>query len=133
MKKALFIVLMFALTAMSFISCDSKVDNSITFRNSSSSDAKINFRAKEYDVASGTELILKELPKGIYPYETLFTIPQGFTSPSIEGQVAGDFTLRAGTNYLMLFTSGYTDSTDYTIYVSLTTSDDQTPPETTGP
>jgi hypothetical protein len=130
--KQIFIYFSLILLSITLLSCSDGVDNSITFQNQASNDVFINFRGSKIDVPSGPSVVLKEIDKGEYQYETVYEIPAGATSSSIEGEASGTFVMDAGTKILVIYTSTFIEGT-YTIYTSITTSDDQTPPDPIGP
>ena len=103
--------------------CASNVENKITFRNIASNKVYINFRASIIEVNAGATTVLTELPKGTYAYETTYEVPAGATSYKTEGAVSGQFTLKAGTKILVVYSSSYSDGV-YTLGASVTTSDD---------
>jgi hypothetical protein len=121
--KVIFSLLIFL--SVAFLSCSDSVNNSITFQNLARNDVHVNFRGSRVDVPNGSIVTLKEIDKGEFQYETIYDIPTGATSSSVEGAGAGTFIMDAGTKILVIYTSTFIDSA-YTLYISITTSEDQT-------
>ena len=130
--KQTFIYFSLILLSITLLSCSDGVDNSITFQNLASNDVFVNFRGSKIDVPNGSTIILKEIDKGEYEYETNYESPVGTTSSSAEGETSGTFVIDAGTNILVIYSSTFIEGT-YIIYASVTTSDDQTPGEDPNP
>jgi len=123
--KQTFIYFSLVILSVTLLSCSDGVDNSISFQNMASNDVFVNFRGSKIDVPNGSTVILKEIDKGEYEYETIYEIPAGTTSSSAEGDASGTFVIDAGTNILVIYSSTFIEGT-YTIFASVTTSDDQT-------
>ena len=111
--------------SVGFISCSDTVDNSVTFQNLASNDVYVNFRGSKVEVPSGATVTLKEIDRGEFQYETIYEIPAGTTSSSVEGEGAGTIIMDAGIKVLVIYTSTFIENA-YTLYVSVTTSADQT-------
>ena len=111
--------------SVGFISCSDTVDNSVTFQNLASNDVYVNFRGSRVEVPSGATVTLKEIDRGEFQYETIYEIPAGTTSSSVEGEGAGTVIMDAGIKVLVIYTSTFIENA-YTLYVSVTTSADQT-------
>jgi len=124
--------LSFALLAFILLNCSEGALNSITFKNMASNDVFINFRGSQVDVPSGSTVVLEDIDRGEFEYETIYEIPAGTTSSSVEGEGAGTIIMDAGTDVLVIFTSTYIDFA-YTLYVSVTSSEDQTEEEDPNP
>lgn len=113
------------LLSVGFLSCSDTVDNSITFQNMASNNVYVNFRGSRVEVPNGSTVTLKEIDKGEFEYETIYEIPAGTTGSSVEGEGAGTIIMDAGIKVLVLYTSTFIEG-EYTLYVSVTTSADQT-------
>ena len=113
------------LLSVVFLSCSDSVNNSVTFQNLASNNVYVNFRGSKVDVPSGSIVTLKDIDKGEFQYETIYEIPAGATGSSVEGEGAGTIIMDAGTKVLVIYTSTFIDS-EYTLFVSITTSEDQT-------
>ena len=111
--------------SVGFISCSDTVNNSVTFQNLASNDVYVNFRGSRVEVPSGSTVTLKEIDRGEFQYETIYEIPAGTTSSSVEGEGAGTIIMDAGIKVLVIYTSTFIENA-YTLYVSVTTSADQT-------
>jgi len=107
----------------------------------SQSQLTINFRGNHYDVPSGSFVNgewmpavynIKEIPKGIYQYTTVYGIPAGANTSSAEGDLAGEIEFREGTTALIIYSSALTDSA-YTIFATLTTDTDLSEENPTSP
>ncbi len=131
-KFVFFISLLFL--ALLNISCSSSVENWIKFQNMASNDVYVNFRANLIQVKSGDTVILSEIAKGTYDYETIYEIPAGATTSGTQGETAGEFVIKAGTKVLVVYTSTFIEG-NYTLYASVTTSEDidDTDPNPIGP
>jgi hypothetical protein len=115
--------LLLAIMSISLLSCSEGPINKITFQNLAAGDVYVNFKGSQIEVPSQTSVVLEDIDKGEYEYETVFSIPYGTTSFSSEGDISGTFIFRAGTKILVMYTSVLTDGV-YTIYASVTVSDD---------
>jgi len=113
------------LLSVTFLSCSDSVNNSVTFQNLASNNVYVNFRGSKVDVPSGSTVTLKDIDKGEFQYETIYEIPAGATSSSVEGEGTGTIIMDAGTKVLVLYTSTFVESA-YTLFISITTSEDQT-------
>jgi len=113
------------LLSVGFLSCSDTVDNSITFQNMASNNVYVNFRGSRVEVPNGSTITLNEIDKGEFEYETIYEIPAGTTGSSVEGEGAGTIIMDAGIKVLVLYTSTFIEG-EYTLYVSVTTSADQT-------
>ena len=111
--------------SIGFFSCSDTVDNSITFQNLASKDVYVNFRGSRVEVPNGSTVTLKEIDRGEFEYETIYEIPAGTTGSSVEGEGAGTIIMDAGIKVLVIYTSTFIEG-EYTLYVSVTTSADQT-------
>lgn len=117
-------ILLIIMSIMSILpGCASNVGNKITFQNVASNKVYINFRASVIEVNPGATTVLTELPKGTYAYETTYEVPAGATSYRAEGAVSGEFTLKAGTKILVIYSSSFSDGV-YILGASVSTSDD---------
>ena len=118
--------------SVGFLSCSDTVDNSVTFQNIASNNVYVNFRGSRVEVPSGSTVTLTEIDKGEFEYETIYEIPAGTTSSSVEGEGAGTIIMDAGIKVLFIYTSTFIENA-YTLYVSVTTSEDQTVVEDPNP
>jgi hypothetical protein len=127
-------IIFFSLIVLSagFFSCSDTVDNRITFQNLASNDVYVNFRGSRVEVPNGSTVTLTEIDKGEYEYETIYEIPAGTTGSTVEGEGAGTIIMDAGIKVLVIYTSTFIEG-DYTLYVSVTTSADQTVEEDPNP
>jgi hypothetical protein len=123
MKKLSILLLFTVLFLPLLTNCSSTVENSLKIQNLASNDVFLNFRASLIQVKSGEIVELKELPKGTYDYETVYEIPSGATSSTVEGEVTGEFIVKAGTKILIVYTSTFIEN-NYTLFASVTSSDD---------
>lgn len=131
-KKLKFLIAFLALVSLSFLSCsDAFEDNEFTIDNRSGGTLKINFRAEELTILDGGKLVLSELPTGTYSYITIFQAPQNVTVQT-EGPVSGDISFNVGTKALLVFVSNVDEET-YTLFASLTISDNLNGPGITDP
>ena len=111
--------------SIGFFSCSDTVDNSITFQNLASNDVYVNFRGSRVEVPNGSTVTLKEIDRGEFQYETIYEIPAGSTGSSVVGDGGGAIIMDAGIKVLVIYTSTFIEG-EYTLYVSVTTSADQT-------
>jgi hypothetical protein len=84
------------------------------------------------EVPNGSTVTLKEIDRGEFEYETIYEIPAGTTGSSVEGEGAGTIVMDAGIKVLVIYTSTFIEG-EYTLYVSVTTSADQTVEEDPNP
>ncbi|MBZ0199889.1 MAG: hypothetical protein K8H86_08475 [Ignavibacteriaceae bacterium] len=129
MIKHLFIICSSLFLIFISTGCSSSVDNSIKFKNFASGDIYINFRGELISVASGKTVEIKDVTKGTYNYSTTYEVPANTQSSSVQGDVSGNIIIKAGTKILIVYSSTFVDGT-YTIYATISSSDDQT--NTTG-
>lgn len=122
----------FVVLAFLLLNCSEGPLNSVTFKNMASNDVFVNFKGSQVDVPSGSTVVLEEIDRGEFEYETIYEIPGNATSSSVEGEGAGTIIMDAGTDVLVIFTSTFIDQI-YTLYVSVTTSEDQTVEEDPNP
>jgi hypothetical protein len=113
------------LLSVVMLSCSEGVDNSISFQNLASNAVFVNFKGSKVDVPSQATVVLKDIDRGEFEYETIYEIPAGTTSSTVEGEGAGTITMDAGVDVLVIYTSTFIDGS-YTLYVSVTTSEDLT-------
>lgn len=132
MKKQIVILLsLVILSVISFTSCEPFIENKITARNLAAAEVKLNIRGQLYSIPAGETLILNDFKKGSFEYETIYSVPAGATEFVAEGDVAGEMVLNAGTEVLIVYTSTLIDET-YTIYGSMTSTDDINRPDPFG-
>jgi hypothetical protein len=123
MKNKYFTAHFFFVLLISLASCSSKVDNSITFKNMSSSTLYVNFRGEVITISEGETKIVKEIPKGTYEYSTTYSVPPSTISSGTQGAVSGQVILKAGTKILVLYSSNFVNGV-YTLYATISNSDD---------
>jgi len=129
MKKNLIILFsLVVISVLNFTSCEPFIENKITIRNLAAAPVELNIRAKLYEILPGEDLVLSDYKKGTFEYETIYAVPFGTTSFAAEGDVAGEMVLNAGTEVLLVYTSTFVDQA-YTIYGSMTSSDDINRPD----
>ncbi len=132
MKKNIIITTALFLFAIILTSCNSDLKNKFTFKNYSAGTVQINFRGNLYPVNAGTTFSITDIPKGTYTYATTYQIPPGTLSSSAEGDVSGSVIFAASTNILVVYSSTFNDGA-YTIYATISNSDDQTVTTGTAP
>jgi hypothetical protein len=124
MKHILISFLLIPLSLTLLISCSDGPINKITLQNIAAGDVYLNFRGTQVNVPSGQTIELQDIDKGEYEYETVFSIPAGATSFNSEGEMTGTLILNAGTEILIIYSSVFGEEGSYTIYASVTSSDD---------
>jgi hypothetical protein len=125
MKKWFFLTPLFLLTIFSYTGCTSSVGTQITFRNLASNAVYVNFRANVITVPAGQTVLIKDVPKGMFDYNTTYEVPANSTASAAQGDVSGTVTIAgAGTKILILYSSTFVDGT-YTIYATYSTNEDQ--------
>ncbi len=132
MKHILFSFLLIILS-LTLVNCSDGPINNITFQNKAAGDVIVSFRGETIDVSSGQVAELKDIDKGEFEYETTYNLPSNATSSSAEGEMSGTFVLKAGTKILVIYSSVLSAEGVYTIYASVTTSDDLTEGEDPNP
>lgn len=124
MKKQIVILLsIVVLSVISFTSCEPFLVNKIIVRNLAADEVQINLRAKTYKIPSGETLVLNDLKKGTFQYNSTYSIPAGVTETETEGEFEGEVVLNAGTEILFIYRSSLLDN-KYKIYIYKTSSDD---------
>lgn len=122
MKKFLTLIT-FSLIIMTILSgCSDTVNNTFTFKNFATNKVFVNFRAKSIEVDPGETIVLSNIDRGKYLYETTFEVPANAISYTAEGAVSGDVTLSAGTKILIIYTSTLVDDA-YTLSATISTSE----------
>ena len=132
MKNWLLGAVVVFLFAFSFISCSSSISNNITFNNQTQGDLYINFRGQIVTVPAGQTSKVGKIPQGTYDYATTFSVPASATSASSQGNLTGTFKVTADTKILLYYTSTLISGA-YTVYVTISNSDNQSTGTTTGP
>ena len=122
-KQLLVLFTLVVISIISFTGCEPFIENKITVQNQASGDVRFIIAGKTYDVASNSSLVLPDFKKGTFIYETVYQVPFGIADASAEGDVAGNMVLNSGTEILLKYTS-IVDSSKYTIYGILSSSDD---------
>jgi hypothetical protein len=115
--------LLLAILFISISSCSDGPINKITLQNLADGNVYLNFRGTQTLVPSGSTIELQDIDKGEYEYETVYEIPVGATAFSAEGEMSGSFILGAGTKILVIYSSVFDEEGSYTIYASVTSSD----------
>lgn len=124
MKKQLIVLFtLAAIVLITFNSCEPFIENKITAKNLAAAGVVLNLRGQDYNIPAGETLVLNDFKKGSFAYSTIYQIPFGVTTASTSGDVSGQMNLLAGTEVLLVYTS-VVDSAKYTLYGTLTTSDD---------
>jgi hypothetical protein len=123
--KHILISFLLIILSLTILSCSDGPINKITLQNIADGDVYLNFRGTQTLVPSGSTIELQDIDNGEYEYETIYEIPVGATAFSAEGEMSGSFILKAGTNVLVIYSSVFDEEGTYTIYASVTTSDDQ--------
>lgn len=131
MKKQIFIL--FALVVISviaFTSCEPFIENKIIIKNETDTQITLNIRAKLHDVSPHETLILNDFKKGVFEYETVYTVPDYALTAGIEGDFAGELLLNAGTEIIIYYDDSFdSESGAYSIFASMTSSDDINRPD----
>ena len=122
MKKVLLIISSVLLLLMAY-ACQPSDATEFTFRNIASNAVYVNFRAELITVQAGETVVLKDVPRGTFAYETTYQIPEGATSSTTVGPVSGTVEFQAGTKALIIYSSTFIEGT-YTIGATLTTNND---------
>jgi hypothetical protein len=125
LKKQIILTAVLLLFALAFTSCTSDLNNKFTFKNYSAGKVLINFRSDLYSVDPGATFSVTDIPKGTYTYATTYTLPAGATASSAVGDVSGSVVFAASTRILVVYSSTLNDGA-YTIYATISNSDDQT-------
>ena len=121
--KQKIIYLLLLILSIGLLSCSDGPINKITIQNLADGDVYLNFRGSQIEILSQSTVVLQDINKGEYEYETVFSLPYGITDFGSQGDMTGTFVLRAGTKISVIYTSVIKEGT-YTIYASVTTSDD---------
>lgn len=138
MKKQIFIFFTLAIVSLiSFTSCEPFIENKITVKNLAEADIHLNIRGQVYDVSgNGGQIIISDFKKGTFEFETIYDLPAYPISQfTAEGDVSGQLVLNAGTEILLIYsstTTGEADQLTYTVYGSMTSSDDINRPDPFG-
>jgi hypothetical protein len=130
MKYRLPLFISIILTFIFINGCSGKINNSVTFRNLALGTVYINFRGEAILVTSGNSVIVQEIPKGTYNYNTTYSLPVGSIGGSLQGDYKGTLIITAGTKITILYSSTLINGI-YIIYATVSSSDDQS--ATTGP
>ncbi len=125
MKKQIVIAAVLFLFALTLTSCTSDLKNRFKFENHSSGKVSINFRGDLYSVDAGATFSITDIPKGTYSYATTYQLPAGTITSAAEGDVAGSVVFETSTRILVIYSSTFNEGA-YTIYATISSSDDQT-------
>jgi hypothetical protein len=128
-KQIIFLFAIATIALIGFTSCEPFIENKIIVKNSATDGDGVTLilRGVEYAIPSGETLILNDFKKGEFEYSTVYSFPIGFDAKA-EGDVSGTFKLNAGTEVLLIY-SDRIDSTSYTIFGLLSSSDDINRPD----
>ncbi len=130
--KLFFSLLIVLFIPFVFLGCSSSPNNSVTFQNMAAADVYVNFRGQVITVPAGKTSSVKNIPNGTYIYATTFAIPAGVTGSSTQGNVSGSLQIKVGTKISFIYSSTLVGSA-YTLYVTISDSDDQSSSTPTGP
>lgn len=121
--KIFLTIITFSLILMTILSgCSNTIDNKITFTNLATNKVFVNFRASLRTVKPGETLVISDIDKGKYLYETTYEVPASAISFKADGAVAGDVALSAGTKILIVYSSTFVDGA-YTLSATISTSE----------
>ncbi|NWF89750.1 MAG: hypothetical protein HXY50_09865 [Ignavibacteriaceae bacterium] len=120
MKKIIAVVFVITFT---FLGCSSEYETSLTLKNLAAGAVYLNFRGEITTVPAGRTVVLSDIPRGTYTYVTTYAVPAGITNSSSVGELTGEITVKAGSKFLILYSSTLTEDS-YTIYASRTSNDD---------
>lgn len=132
MKKNKIIVPILFVFALFLSSCESDLNNTITVRNISQSELTINFRGHNYEIPAGRVVngdivasiyVIKDIPKGIYAYTTIYGVPIEAEKYASEGDLAGQVEFSQDTQALIIYSSAFSEGS-YTIFATITTDTD---------
>jgi hypothetical protein len=104
--------------------CSGKVNNSVTFNNLALGTVYVNFRGNAITVAPNSTVLVQEIPKGTYNYDTNFSLPTGAIGGSEQGAYKGTMTISAGTKISVVYTSTLINGA-YVLFATVSSSDDQ--------
>jgi len=124
MKKNKILIPILIVFALFLSSCESSLNNTFTFRNLSAGELYINFRADIYDVPVGKTVTIKDVPKGSYSFFTTLADVPGTKSTATQGDVEGTVIFKQSTQVLVLYSYTLSADSAYTLYATLTSSDD---------
>jgi len=128
MKKLLLLLVLPLILA----GCSSSLDNSLTLKNISAGAIYLNFKGEIITVESGKTVVVKDIPKGTYTYATTYEIPAAASTATFVGAATGSLSFKPGTKVTILYSSVLSGTT-YTLYATMSTSDDQTTKSGTNP
>ncbi len=132
MKRNIILLPVLIVFALLLSSCDSKLGNTLTIRNLSAGKLLINFRASIYEVPIGESFTIKDIQRGTFTFTTTYGVPSGTESSSVEGDASGSLVFKQNTRILILYSSTFFDG-NYTLFATLTSSDDLTTSDPTAP
>lgn len=132
MKKYISIISVLFLFVFIFASCDSDLENKFTFKNFSAGKVLINFRGGLHAVDAGDTYTIEKVPKGTYSYVTTYQVPAGTESSSAIGDLDGTVVFKVSTRILVVYSSTINDGA-YTIYATISSTDDLSSGNTTEP
>lgn len=127
MKKHLIVFVVLVAIVSGLIGCQPFIENKVIVQNKAAAAVKLLLAGKTYDVLPGEDLVISDVRKGSFEYSTIYSVPDGTTSYSAQGDVSGTMIFNAGTEILLVYTStSVTSGTGltYTIFGTLSSSDD---------
>ena len=124
MKYRLPLFICFILSFIFINGCSGKVNNSVTFTNLAQGTVNVNFRGENITLTPGNSMIVQEIPKGTYNYDTNFSLPANALTGSSQGAVSGNLTISAGTRILIMYSSTLNNGA-YILYATVSSSDNQ--------
>ncbi len=127
MKKHLIVFAVMVGILSGLIGCQPFIENKVIVQNNAAAAVKLLLAGKTYEVLPGEDLIIPDFRKGSFEYSTLYSVPEGTTTYSAQGDVSGTMVFNAGTEILLVYTSTTVTSgtsITYTIFGTLTSSDD---------
>jgi hypothetical protein len=119
--KKIFVVLFISLSI--FWGCAPITETSLTLKNLAAGAVYLNFRGEVTTVPAGKTVVLSDLPKGTYAYNTTYAVPAGTSSSTSVGELEGEIVIKPGSKILILYSSTFSLDT-YTIYATKTSNDD---------
>jgi hypothetical protein len=126
LKKHIVLFPILIVFALFLSSCEGSLNNEFTFRNESAGKLFINFRANIIEVPVGQTVTIKDVPRGTYGFSTTYEIPSNALTSTVQGDAAGQANFNTSTRVLILFSSTLSEEFAYTLYATLTTTEDLT-------
>jgi hypothetical protein len=126
LKKYIVLFPILIVFALFLSSCEGSLNNEFTFRNESAGKLFINFRANIVEVPVGQIVTIKDVPRGTYAFSTTYELPGNAVSSTVQGDASGQVNFNTGTRVLILFSSTLSEDFAYTLFATLTTTEDLT-------